>query len=239
MRVVPVLRSPFCEHACVIDSYLNERRERVDHALQRAQERVRRIDDAGPQAVDMEQRASPYLTDSTFSFFTRMLCVLTTKPYHLPIFLAMSFLLLTHSDARVPKKPHPIADKVRLLHHTNTDSHPTSHTVSPAEVFAFSKRISREAWRHNTTEVTNDFRREFGRINQATRGDLGNTLTGVFEIRLLDLQHAVRHAKAVVDIMKQLSGEGLDPNTGCPFCEPISNHTRNIKDLAQGSDVRD
>ena len=219
MRVHPVSRCPFDEHALIMDRFLEDRLRRVDDALKQERERLRCMDDGiGPQVTPREQNVSPYLTESPPSSFARMLCMLATKPTHLPIFSAMCLLLLMHSDARVPKKPHPIADKVRILHQNKPESHGPEATVSKADVFALSKRISREAWHHNSTVVSEKFREDFNAMNQATHGDMGNTLTGVFEIRLLDLQHAVRHAKTMVDIMRQIAGDTDSTGAGCPAC---------------------
>lgn len=200
----------FTASADLVSSVLAKRLDRVNQALQPSQETVREMD----HTRDMPQ-VDAYLTSGSHRRTGGMLSTLGIKPYHLPILLAMSLVLLRQSDARVPKKPHPVADQVRLLH---KKKHPlsSSHVPSREELFGFSKRVYKEAWKKNVTTVSEDFQHEFDTLNESTNGDLGKTLTTVFEIRLLELQHSVRHAKAMLDVVHRLTG--LDGAQSVPDC---------------------
>jgi hypothetical protein len=210
-------RDSFDRHANVVNVFLDKRLEFVDQSLKQARQKMHHLNDRVHTNSAPDQ--SGYLTPSRVAGPAGMMCSLFIKPYHLPILVAMTLLLLAHSDARVSKKPHPIADKVRLLHKRKMHSDRSVEPPSNGEILAFSGRMVRESWRKNVTSVADEFRNEFESINQATHGDLAKTLMGVFELRLLDLQHAVRHARAMVDIMQQLSSPGDPPEVGCLSCD--------------------
>jgi hypothetical protein len=155
--------------------------------------------------------------------------------------LCVSLLLLVAAEARVPRKPHTIGEKPKLMRHGL--SHPQSGNEKasesptltptptpaamghnnkplPSDMVDFSKRIYRAMGRHNATLVVNEFKSQFDELNGKTDGELGKTLGAVFEVRLLELQQSVRHAKAMLEVINDLS----DAATGCILCDP--NKTR-------------
>lgn len=220
MRVAPPASvAHLAVQASVLDSILTKRLDRVTQALEAARGRMRHMERSNAR------QSSQYLT--SFSGLCRgMLSTLGIKPYHLPILIAMSLVLLRHSDARVPKKPHPIADRVRLLHKRKSLPPPIPPpAVSREELLGFSKRVYKEAWRANATLVTADFQKEFDILNESTDGNLGKTLTAVFELRLIELQYSVRHARAMLDMVNHLIGQ---PTADCLSCNPETQNQTSI-----------
>jgi hypothetical protein len=149
------------------------------------------------------------------------LCV---KPYHLPIFVAMAFVLLTHSDARVPKKTR-VQGHPQLLHHSKNKPHAKNasvpHGISPDNVVFISKRLYQELghdhdhWNASSAHVSEEFRGEFDQLNSYTDGELGRTLVELFEIRMMDLQTSIKHARRMRDAIAQL----VD-TAACVLCTP-------------------
>lgn len=219
MRVTPPASvAHLAVQASVLDSVLAKRLDRVTQALETARGRMQHVE------RDNARQSSSYLT-SFVGLYTGMLSTLGLKPYHLPILIAMSLVLLRHSDARVPKKPHPIADRVRLLHKKKSLSLIPPPAVSREELLGFSKRVYKEAWLANATLVTAGFQKEFDILNESTDGNLGKTLTAVFELRLIELQHSVRHARAMLDMVNHLIGR---PTADCLSCNPETQNQTSI-----------
>jgi hypothetical protein len=149
--------------------------------------------------------------------------------------LCVSLLLLVAAEARVPRKPHTIGEKPKLMRHglshpqvgsEKAGESPPTPTPTPAamghnkplpsDMVDFSKRIYRAMGRNNATLVVNEFKPQFDELNGKTDGELGKTLGAAFEVRLLELQQSVRHAKAMLEVINELS----DAATGCILCDP-------------------
>lgn len=128
-----------------------------------------------------------------------MYCSPFVKPYHLPILVAMSFILLTHtSDARV-------TNRVKKHHHTN---HTTSPAVKPTpflpqKIIAFTRKMYSELGNSTEMHVTPHFQNEFDQLDAYTNGQLGHTLSALFEMRLIDLQMSIRRARIMRDAVHQ------------------------------------
>ena len=132
------------------------------------------------------------------------LCI---KPYHLPIMVTMAFVLLTQSDARMPRKPRVITGKPQLLHKKTALAHVNPGFLAPSQVVDFSKRMYKELGGKNSGNITltsEDFQAEFDQINVLSHGELAKSLSSLFEIRMLDLQLSIRHARKLRDAVDQL-----------------------------------
>lgn len=145
------------------------------------------------------------------------------KPYHLPILITMAFVLLSQSDARVGKKTKPSLSKPFLRHKGKQQEHgpgmiqPYDATVHPisSQIIGLSRRLYMELGRENgnITLVSDEFQDEFSQLNTATNGELGDALSAMTELRLLELQSSIRHAR----IMQRAVEKMLSV---CPLCSP-------------------
>ena len=69
----------------------------------------------------------------------------------------------------------------------------------------FTKNLYRElgnSW-NNTDAVVDKYRPQFKELNQTSSGQLGQTLTSLLEIRMLDLQASVRHARKMRSVFQE------------------------------------
>jgi hypothetical protein len=112
--------------------------------------------------------------------------------------------LLTPAPLTTP--PPPPTNGIRRHHHSESDSwidSPLSETPPPplddANVIHFQKRIYSALTTGNTTELASHFRSTFEDLNQD--GRLGDTLTMLYDMRLMDLQTSVQHARKMRDVI--------------------------------------
>jgi hypothetical protein len=73
------------------------------------------------------------------------------------------------------------------------------------DVVRFTKNLYRElgnSW-NNTDAVVDKYRPQFKELNQTSSGQLGQTLTSLLEIRMLDLQASVRHARKMRSVFQE------------------------------------
>jgi hypothetical protein len=89
------------------------------------------------------------------------------------------------------------------LHH-RTKKHgppalPNSSQPVATQVLEFSKRLYTEIGHSHNETLSSDLANDYAELNSLTDGALGGTLTALFELRLLDLQYSVRHARAILD----------------------------------------
>lgn len=86
---------------------------------------------------------------------------------------------------------------------------PLPTTLDPDDVVRFTKTLYKELGNNwgNTTTVTDKFRDRFRDLNETTEGQLGQTLAALFEIRMLDLQASVRHARKMRTVIEAFSSE--------------------------------
>lgn len=123
------------------------------------------------------------------------------QPRHVPLLVITSLIMIAASDARMPKKARPIGEKIRILHATETKD------VKPSDVVIFSKNLYARMGRENATQVVDEFQPEFDELNHDMHGHLGQTLGTLFEMKLMDLQQSVRHAKAMLDVIDHMEHE--------------------------------
>lgn len=118
-----------------------------------------------------------------------------STPRTLPISIALLFSLLS-----------PLPVNAGLAPSFKT-SHPASPRLEPDDVVRFTKNLYQELGDHwgNTTAVTDKYRDEFQDLNASTAGQLGETLSALFEIRMLDLQASVRHARKMRNVIQSFT----------------------------------
>ena len=89
---------------------------------------------------------------------------------------------------------------------------PIPPKLHPEDVVRFTKSLYRELggqW-GNATVISDKYRERFEELNASTEGSLGQTLSALFEIRMLDLQASVRHARKMRKVIQTLSGNNAD-----------------------------
>lgn len=196
----------FTSNAKIVKGYLERRLETVNHGLLKARQTQTRSVHANP-VFNQGWRVTSGLMPAA-------LCI---QPRHVPILLIMSLLMIAASDARVPKKPHqPINEKVRILHKTKKH-----HDIKPSDVVIFSKNLYASMGSRNATRVVEEFQPKFNELDQNMHGHLGQTLETLFEMKLMDLQQSVRHAKAMLDVITHMA-PGSPP---CILCEQKNDTT--------------
>ncbi len=107
-------------------------------------------------------------------------------------------------DAGAPLtlKPLPSLDPVSGVQ--TSDSDPDSDPPPPESVVGFSKQLYAALATQNSTALAEHFRPAFDSLNQDNR--LGDTLSILYDMRLMDLQASIRHArkmKEVIDILAE------------------------------------
>ena len=77
--------------------------------------------------------------------------------------------------------------------------------LNPEEVVGFTKNLYKDlgaSW-NNTNAVVDKYRPQFAELNQTSDGQLGQTLSSLLEIRMLDLQASVRHARKMRSVFQE------------------------------------
>jgi hypothetical protein len=75
--------------------------------------------------------------------------------------------------------------------------------LDPDEVVRFTKSLYKDlgnSW-NNATAVADKYRDKFLALNATTEGQITQTLGTLFEIRMLDLQASVRHARRMREVV--------------------------------------
>jgi len=139
-----------------------------------------------------------------------------TRPLALVVILALSSVtrasdgppdsLLTHLRPLVTPRP-PI---------TRPPS-PSPPQATPQQdlVVQFTKKMYKDLgnnW-NNASRVADKYRGEFDQLDQTTGGRLGETLNSLMEIRMLDLQASVRHAKRMHRLIDNFTGKLIFPSS--------------------------
>jgi predicted metalloendopeptidase len=119
-------------------------------------------------------------------------------PLALTLALLVSLCLLTEGGLAPSLKPMPSSTKTAL---------------DPDAIVHFTKNLYKELGNNwgNTTVVAEKYRDRFQRLNETTQGQLGDTLASLFEIRMLDLQASVRHARKMRAVIEALGEKTVDP----------------------------
>jgi hypothetical protein len=123
-------------------------------------------------------------------------------PRHLPIALALLVTLVLP-----PATETGLAPSFKI-------THPTAPRLDPDDVVRFTKNLYKELGDHwgNATAISDKYRDKFQNLNASTDGQLGETLSALFEIRMLDLQASVRHARKMRSVIQSFSGEKPVPS---------------------------
>lgn len=145
---------------------------------------------------------------------------LVIKPIHLPILLALGITLLSQSDARASKtQKRSVGDqlqnhRVSAGQQIANEQHPRSPPAL-SRIDGFSRRVymelGKKGW--NATATADEFSKEFSVLSARTGGGAGEALSSLVELRMLDLQMSIRHARLMRDVVGILVGN-------CPLCTP-------------------
>lgn len=200
----------FAFHASVVNGYLERRLQTVSRELQAAHSRLdglRQGHRRSSHTMFVFNRGEPRYDPPGPMPFSMWI-----KPRQLPVLLAVCLLMIAGSDARMPKKHHHTGEEVRILHEEKKDQR---KPTLPSDVIIFSKNLYSTMGKKNVTQVVSDFQPEFNELNGHMKGELGQTLGALFEVRMLDLQQSVRHARAMIDAISRLADGAPD----CIFCD--------------------
>lgn len=78
--------------------------------------------------------------------------------------------------------------------------------LDPEEVVRFTKNLYRDLGnRNDTAAVIDKYRPKFLQLNATSEGQLGQTLSSLLEIRMLDLQSSVRHARKMRSVFQSFA----------------------------------
>jgi hypothetical protein len=118
-------------------------------------------------------------------------------PSWLPLLFMMVFLTLI-PDTMCKRSKN--SGKIGLRHNATASHH------HPNKVVLFAKNAYQElgARQGNITLVADLYKGEFDQLNSYTKGQLGDTLSGLFEIRTLDLQNSILHARKMQELIAAL-----------------------------------
>jgi hypothetical protein len=116
------------------------------------------------------------------------------QPTHV-LALLSAMLVLAHGGLAPSLKPAPAV----LVN---------SKPLDPDAVVRFTKNLYKDLgkdWGNNATVVADKYRDKFARLNATTEGQLGNTLASLFEIRMLDLQSSIKHARKMRSVIESFA----------------------------------
>lgn len=198
----------FATHAGIVNGYLERRLKTVSCELQTARSRLASLRRSSSTAF-VYSRQPPVPQPN---FFGTMSLSSLIKPHYIPVILLISLIMIATSDARMPKKHYPIVENARILHEESHGQKKKPGILK--DVAVFSKNLYSTMGKKNTTQIVSDFQPNYDELNKEMKGALGQTLASLFEIRLLDLQQSVRHARAMFDTIGVLANGTPD----CIFC---------------------
>jgi hypothetical protein len=61
-----------------------------------------------------------------------------------------------------------------------------------------------DAKQGNLTVIADQYQGEFDRLNETTKGQLGDSLSALFAIRVLDLQNSILHTRKMQELLSSL-----------------------------------
>jgi hypothetical protein len=124
---------------------------------------------------------------------------MSRQPFLFSIVLSALFLFSGFSSVDASRRPanfkSDIASRL-LVSHANTNGQRTSDIVD------MQKTIYSVLGQQEVSEIVSRFRPEFKRLD--VDGSLANTLDALYEMRLLDLQIAIQHAKKMRNVLDLL-----------------------------------
>lgn len=89
---------------------------------------------------------------------------------------------------------------------------PPVDAFDPEAVVRFTKSLYKELGNNwgNVTNTAEKFRGRFQELNRTSGGHLQNALSALFEIRMLDLQASVKHAKQMQALIDAFSAKPVE-----------------------------
>lgn len=110
------------------------------------------------------------------------------------LFLALSLiLLLSLAEGKHRTKLHHRGKK------SGPPAPPSGQKPVSSQILDFSKRLYTEIGPTHNETLSPELASDYAQLDSLTDGTLGGTLTALFELRLLDLQHSVRRARNILD----------------------------------------
>lgn len=143
-------------------------------------------------------------------------------PTHLPVLLALSLTLLVDAS---DGPPDSLLTHLRPLitpapsspSRPPSPSPPSAQNPLPKQdqVVQFTKKLYRDLGHNlaNATTLADKYQGEFDLLDKHTGGRLGETLATLFEIRMLDLQASIRHARKMRRIIDEFTGKLIIPSS--------------------------
>ena len=119
----------------------------------------------------------------------------SSNPYYCLLLLFVSTLAYSHAAVAPILKTRPPTIKL------------PEETVSQ-DIVHFSKNLYQElgtSTGNDTEAVIDKYRPQFAELDKSTEGILGQTLASLAEIRLLDLQASVRHARRLQAVFQEFT----------------------------------
>lgn len=79
-------------------------------------------------------------------------------------------------------------------------------------ILQFTKKLYKDLGNNmgNITRTTDKFQEEYDELDTITDGRLGPALTSLLEIRMLDLQASIRHARRMHQVLNGFMGKGAE-----------------------------
>ena len=142
------------------------------------------------------------------------------RPVHLPLLVALLPVILTDAGSNPPDSLlthlRPLATPFPSPPQTPpAPPRPPSTHPSRDSVVQFTKKLYRELGNNlgNATALTRKYQGEFDELDESTGGALAETLTSMFEIRMLELQASIRHARKMRQIIDGFTGKIVNPSS--------------------------
>lgn len=107
----------------------------------------------------------------------------------------------SHPDAKLRHQPKPTP--LQPMQPKDQDDWTTEAAPPPTNVIHFSKSLYSSLAAENATTLAQHFRPAFDSLNQD--GRLADTLNILYDMRLMDLQTSVRHARKMKEIIDMLA----------------------------------
>jgi hypothetical protein len=131
---------------------------------------------------------------------------------HLPVLLALSLPLMVHAS---DGPPDSLLTHLRPLVTPRPPGPPSKSAPQQDVMLQFTKKLYKDLgnYRGNTTMVVDKYQDEFDMLDKRTGGGLRETLSTLFEIRMLDLQASIRHAKQMRKVIDEFTGKLIPPES--------------------------
>ena len=141
-----------------------------------------------------------------------MIAKCVPPPLHLPVLLSLTLTLVVDAS---DGPPDSLLTHLRPLV-TPRPSPPSQSALQQQDVvLQFTKKLYKDLgnYRGNTTMVVDKYQDEYERLDKRTGGGLRETLSTLFEIRMLDLQASIRHARQMRKVLDEFTGKLIPPES--------------------------